>query len=87
LNRLETATQSTRYPLAANNDVDATVRLQSKIPDRSYSQYIGQGFIRESALKDKNALRLQLVISRLADPLRERAGGNGSDKLHSQFGI
>ena len=68
MNRLETATQSTTCPLAANNDVDGIVRLQVKIPNQSYSQYLPNYFICESAINDKNALRSHWVGSRLPDP-------------------
>ena len=68
MNRLETATQSTTCPLVANNDVDGIVRLQVEIPNQSFSQYLPDYFICESAINDKTALRSHWVGSRLPDP-------------------
>lgn len=57
MNRLESTTQSNTCPLAVNNDVEGTVRLPVKILNQSYSQYLLNFFIPESALNDRIALK------------------------------
>ena len=83
LNRLETATQSTTCPLAANNDVDGIVRLPVKILNQSYSQFLPNYFICESAINDKTALRSHWAGSRLPDP----GVGTHSDKRRTVASI